>query len=288
MQFGQKGILWFTDTLSPIQLIELAQTTERLGYSALWYPEVFTYECFAMGGFLLNHTEKLTICSGIANIYARDPMATKQGQYSLSRMSEGRFVLGLGVSHLPLVQDARGHEYRRPVATMRNYLDALDRIQLQPALEHDAPVVLAALGPKMLELAGNRTQGAFPYNTIPEHTAQARQILGPDKCLIVDQKVLLTEDEAVARQVARQTMAFYLPLPNYRANWLRLGFTEDDLANGGSDRFLDAMIAWGDEKTLHARVQAHLDAGADQVCIQPLRADGQAVPDYNAMRALAD
>jgi probable F420-dependent oxidoreductase len=287
MKLGQKGVLWFTDGLSPAQLIELAQTTERLGYSALWYPEVFTYECFAMGGFLLHHTERLTICSGIANIYARDPTATKQGQYSLSRMSGGRFVLGLGVSHVPLVQDARGHEYRRPVATMRSYLDALDRVQLQPALEHDAPVILAALGPKMLELAGNRTQGAFPYNTTPEHTAQARQIIGPDKCLIVDQKVLLTEDAAVARQAARQTMAFYLPLTNYRANWFRLGFTEEDLADGGSDRFLDAMVAWGNEKTLHARVQAHLDAGSNQVCIQPLRADGQAVPDYDAMRALA-
>jgi probable F420-dependent oxidoreductase len=287
MQIGKTGVFWFTDTLSPRQLIELAQTTETLGYSALWYPEVFTYECFALGSFLLSHTENLTIGSGIANIYARDPMATKQGQYSLSRMSEGRFVLGLGVSHVGLVQDARGHEYRRPVATMGKYLDALDHISLQPALEHAAPTVLAALGPKMLELAGRRTQGAFPYNTTPEHTAQARGILGPDKWLIVEQKVLLTTDAGVARQVARQAMAFYLPLTNYRANWFRIGFTEEDLANGGSDRFLDAMVAWGDETTLRGRIQAHLDAGASHVCIQPLRADGQPTPDYEAMRVLA-
>jgi len=287
MNLGQTGIFWFTDTLSPKQLIELALQAEDLGYSALWYPEVFTYECFALGSFLLSHTTKLVIGSGIANIYARDPTASKQGQYSLARMSGGRFVLGLGVSHVPLVKDARGHDYRRPVATMRGYLDAMDQIHIQPALDERSPTILAALGPKMIELAGQRTSGAFPYNTTPEHTERARGILGPDKWLCVEQKVLFTKDTAKAREVARQAMAFYLPLTNYRANWLRIGFTEDDLANGGSDRFLDAMVAWGDEKAIRARIKAHIDAGASHVCIQPLRVDGQPVPDYDAMKTLA-
>jgi probable F420-dependent oxidoreductase len=287
MNLGQTGIFWFTDTLSPKQLIELALQAEDLGYSALWYPEVFTYECFALGSFLLSHTTKLVIGSGIANIYARDPTASKQGQYSLARMSGGRYVLGLGVSHVPLVKDARGHDYRRPVATMRGYLDAMDQIHIQPALDERSPTILAALGPKMIELAGQRTSGAFPYNTTPEHTERARGILGPDKWLCVEQKVLFTKDTAKAREVARQAMAFYLPLTNYRANWLRIGFTEDDLANGGSDRFLDAMVAWGDEKAIRARIKAHIDAGASHVCIQPLRVDGQPVPDYDAMKTLA-
>ena len=286
MNLGQTGIFWFTDTLSPKQLIELALQAEDLGYSALWYPEVFTYECFALGSFLLSHTTKLVIGSGIANIYARDPTASKQGQYSLARMSGGRFVLGLGVSHVPLVKDARGHDYRRPVATMRGYLDAMDQIHIQPALDERSPTILAALGPKMIEL-GQRTSGAFPYNTTPEHTERARGILGPDKWLCVEQKVLFTKDTAKAREVARQAMAFYLPLTNYRANWLRIGFTEDDLANGGSDRFLDAMVAWGDENAIRARIKAHIDAGASHVCIQPLRVDGQPVPDYDAMKTLA-
>jgi len=287
MELGQTGIFWFTDTLSPRQLVDLTNHTERLGYSALWYPEVFTYECFALGSFLLNHTTKLVIGSGIANIYARDPTAAKQGQYSLARMSGGRFVLGLGVSHIPLVEDARGHEYRKPIAAMRGYLDAMDRIVVQPPIDEESPTVLAALGPRMIELAGQRTSGAFPYNTTPEHTNRAREILGPDKWLCAEQKVLLTQDAGTARDVARQAMAFYLPLPNYRMHWLRIGFTEDDLANGGSNRFLDAMVAWGDEKAIRARLKDHLDAGASHVCIQPLRVDGQAVPDYDAMKALA-
>jgi probable F420-dependent oxidoreductase len=288
MELGRTGVFWFTDTLAPEQLIELAQRTERLGYAALWYPEVFTYECFALGSFLLTHTSTLIIGSGIANIYARDATATKQGQYSLTRMSGGRFVLGLGVSHVPLVQDARGHQYERPVATMRAYLDAMEKVgPIQPPLDTTPPTILAALGPQMTRLAGARTAGPFPYNVTPEHTAQARIAIGPEKWLCVEQKVVLTRDRSKAREVARQAMAFYLPLTNYRANWARLGFGEDDLEGGGSDRFLDAMVAWGDEKAIRQRIDAHFDAGASHVCMQPLHPDGQPLPDYKALAALA-
>src|SRR5207302_5044394 len=233
MDLGQKGVFWFTDALTSTQLVELAQRTEELGYAALWYPEALGYESFSLGSFLLSHTDKLIVASGIANIYARDAAATKQGQHTLATLSGGRFVLGLGVSHVPLVQDARGHQYRAPVATMRAYLDAMDKAAaIAPPLPEPPPTVLAALGPQMTALAAARTAGAFPYSVTPAHTARARAIVGPDKWLCVEQKVLLVTDPTRARQVARQTLAFYMPLSNYRNNWLRLGFSEEDLTDG--------------------------------------------------------
>ena len=242
MNLGQKGVFWFTDALNPAQLIELVQNTEQLGYSAFWYPEVLGYESFALGSFLLGHTKNLIIASGIANIYGRDATATKQGQHSLTKLYGGRFLLGLGVSHVPLVKDARGHQYRQPLSTMRAYLDSLDKaVAIAPTVDEPPPMVLAALGPRMTALAGARTDGAFPYNVTPEHTAQARAIIGPDKWLCVEQKVLLLTDPAKVGELARQAMAFYLPLTDYRANWQRLGFSDQDPAGGGSDRFLDAM-----------------------------------------------
>lgn len=288
MELGRKGVFCFVDTLTPAQLIELAQRSEQLGYTTLWYPEVLGFESFALGSFLLAHTDNLIIASGIANIYARDATTTKLGQHTLAKLSGGRFLLGLGVSHVPLVEDARGHQYRRPVAMMQAYLDAMDKAgAIAPWLDEPPPTVLAALGPRMTSLAGARTAGAFPYNVTPEHTERARAIVGPQKWLCVEQKVLLVTDPGKAREVARQAMAFYLPLANYRANWGRLGFSEDDLAGGGSDRFLDAMVAWGDETAIRRRIEAHFDAGASHVCVQPLHPDGQPLPDFNALSALA-
>ena len=288
MDLGQKGVFWFTDSLSRGQLVELAQRTEQLGYGALWYPEALSYESFSLGSFLLAHTKTLVIASGIANIYARDAAATKQGQHTLAKLFEGRFLLGLGVSHVPLVEDARGHQYRPPVATMRAYLDAMDKAAaIAPPLDEPPPTVLAALGPRMTVLAGQRSNGAFPYNVTPEHTARAREIIGPDKWLCVEQKVLLVADPGRAREIARQVMAFYLPLTNYRNNWKRVGLSDDDLDGGGSDRFLDAMVAWGSEAAVRNRVQAHLDAGASHVCIQPLHPNGEHLPDFNALEVIA-
>jgi probable F420-dependent oxidoreductase len=288
MELGKLGVFCFTDALTPAQLIELARHTERLGYAALWYPEVLSYESFALGSFLLHQTETLIIATGIANIYARDATAAKQGQHTLAKLSGGRFLLGLGVSHVPLVVDTRGHQYGQPVATMRAYLDAMDKAAaIAPPLEDSPPTVLAALGPRMTALAAARTAGAMPYNVTPEHTAQARALLGPDKWLCVEQKILFIQDPAKAREIARQTMAFYMPLPNYRNNWLRLGFSEEDLADGGSNRFLDAMVAWGEKSVIQQRIQAHFDAGASHVCIQALHPDGQPNPDFNALAAFA-
>jgi probable F420-dependent oxidoreductase len=288
MDIGQKCVFWFTDALTAAQLVELGQRTEELGYVALWYPEVLSYESFGLGGFLLAHTKKLIIASGISNIYARDATATKQGQHTLAKLYGGRFLLGLGVSHVPLVEDARGHQYRSPMATMRAYLDAMDKAaEIAPLLDEPPPTVLAALGPQMTALGGRRTNGVFPYNITPEHTARARAIIGPHKWLCVEQKVLLVTDAIKAREIGRQVMAFYLPLTNYRNNWKRLGFTDEDLAGGGSDRFLDAMVAWGSETAIRQRIQAHFDAGASHVCIQPLHPNGQPLPDYNALALFA-
>lgn len=288
MELGRKGVFWFTDTLAPAQLIELVRWTEQLGYSTLWYPEALSYESFGLGGFLLANTQRLIVASGIANIYARDATATKQGQHTLSKLYGERFLLGLGVSHTLLVEDLRGHQYRRPLATMRAYLDAMGKAAANaPPLDEPPPIILAALGPRMTALAGERADGAFPYNVTPEHTASARAIIGPNKWLCVEQKVLLVTDSVKARGVARQTMAFYLTLSNYRNNWKRLGFNDEDFAGGGSDRFLDAMVAWGNETVIRRRIQDHFDAGASHVCIQPLHPDGQPLPDFDAMALLA-
>jgi probable F420-dependent oxidoreductase len=229
MDLGQKGVFWFTDALTAAQLVELGQRTEELGYAALWYPEVLSYGSFGLGGFLLANTKKLIIASGISNIYARDATATKQGQHTLAKLYGGRFLLGLGVSHVPLVEDARGHQYRSPMATMRAYLDAMDKAaEIAPSLDEPPPTVLAALGPRMTALAGWRTAGAFPYNVTPEHTDRARTIIGPNKWLCVEQKVLLVNEPAKAREIARQVMAFYLPLTNYRNNWKRLDSSSEN------------------------------------------------------------
>ena len=288
MDLGRLGVWCFTDKLSPQELSELAQRTEELGYSALWYVEAVSYESIALGSFLLNETEKLIVAPGIANIYARDATATKQAQHSLAKFSGGRFLLGLGISHAFLVEDIRGHSYGKPVTTMRAYLDAMDKaVEVAPPVDEPPPTVLAALGPNMTKLAAERTAGALPYNVTPEHTAWAREVMGPGAWLCVEQKVLRVTEPTRAREVARQALAPYMGAPNYRNNWARLGFTDADLADGGSDRFLDAMVAWGDDATIQQRIQQHFDAGASHVCIQPLHPERQPWPDLDALAAFA-
>ncbi len=286
MKIGRHGVWVATNGLTKAQLVELAQGVERLNYDVLWYPESLAYESLSLGGFLLGQTTRLAVGSGIANIYARDGLTAMAGHNTLNSLHDDRFILGLGVSHVPLVTDRRGHQYGKPVATMRAYLEAM----ANAALDVQAParnVVLAALGPNMLALARDATEGALPYNVTPEHTAMAKEIVGPDAWLCVEQKICLTADAARARDVAAANMTRYMPLPNYRNNWLRQGFSEDELSGRGSDRFLDAMVAWGTEEEVRARIKAHFDAGATHVCIQPLDPDGKPTPDWNALQALA-
>ncbi len=285
MNIGKLGVWYFTDVLTATESATFAQTVESLGYGALWYPEAVGRNSLAHGAWLLSQTSKLVLATGIANIYGRDAQSMHAARQTLDEQSNGRFLLGLGVSHAPLVEALRGHNYSKPLTFMREYLEKMEQATYQaPAPTQTGELVLAALGPKMLELARDKTDGAHPYNVTPEHTARARKILGPDKKLYVEQKVCLETDPAKARAVAKATLAMYLPLPNYRNGWFGMGFTEADI-DGTSDRFLDAMVAWGDESAIADKIQAHLDAGADHVCIQPLGAENK--PEMNVVEAMA-
>jgi probable F420-dependent oxidoreductase len=284
-QVGRLGVWYPVDRLDGAGIRRLLRTVEDLGYSTFWYPEALGYESLSIAGFLLANTTRLIIGSSIANIYARDPFTARRGLRTLSSLYNDRFILGLGVSHAPMVERVRGHVYDKPVPTMRRYLDGLYE---DPSNAAEWPVVIAALGPLMLKLAAERTAGAVPYNVTPEHTREARAALGHDKLLVVEQKVCLETDVATARGLARRELHRYMTLTNYRNNWLRLGFTEADLADGGSDKFIDAMVLWGDAATIARGLRAHLEGGANQVCIQPVHAEGDMEARDRTLAALAD
>ena len=267
MNLGKLGVWYAADKLTPMQWRRFVQKVESLNYGTLWYSEARGFESMALGSFLLAQTKTICIGSSIANIYARDAYASRQGLHTLSAVSDNRFVLGLGVSHVPLVEKVRGHTYTKPLATMRTYLE---KLYSEADDSRTWPVVLAALGPRMLALSAELTRGAIPYNVTPEHTANAKSILGTDKWLAVEQKVCLEESPSEARALARRELERYLGLPNYRQCWHNLGFSETDLDNGGSDRFIDAMVVWGNEDKIQRRLDEHFDAGATHVCIQPV------------------
>jgi probable F420-dependent oxidoreductase len=285
MQLGRLGVWYSTDKLNGAQLAELARTVEKNGYGTLWYPESRGYESMSLAGYLLSRSSRLTVGSSIANIYARDPFTARRAMVSLNDLYGGRFILGLGVSHIPMVEGLRGHRYDKPLGAMRAYLDGVHKDLPEG---RKAPVLVAALGPKMLALSGEKARGAVPYNVTPQHTREAAKILGPDKVLAVEQKVTIETDPAKARALGRKELARYLVLPNYRNNWLRLGFTEAELANGGNDRFIDAMVLWGDAATIRKGLRAHFDAGATHVCLQPVHADGDFTARDRMLEALAD
>ncbi|GAA2329515.1 LLM class F420-dependent oxidoreductase [Streptomyces caniferus] len=250
---------------------EAAAEIEQLGYGALWFGESPGTESMSLAGLLLAATERITVATGIANIWVRDASAAHAAAQSLAEAYDGRFLLGLGASHAPLV-DARGHRYAKPLAAVRAYLDAMDEAPYDgPVADPPPGRVLAALGPKMLELARDHAAGAHPYFVTPEHTARAREILGTGPLLAPEQAVLLESDPATARSLAREHHThLYLQLPNYTGNLRRLGFGDEDFADGGSDRLVDAIVAWGDVDAIRRRVQEHHDAGADHVALQPL------------------
>jgi probable F420-dependent oxidoreductase len=288
MDFGRLGVWTWIDTMGAEEVTDFAARIEELGYSMLWVPEAVGRDPFSILGYLAARTSKLKLATGIANIYARDPMTMRAIQHTLAEASGGRFVLGLGVSHAPMVTGMRGHEYGKPVTTMRGYLESMEKaVYAGPRAAEEAPIVLAALRQNMLRLAAEKTAGAHPYFVPPEHTARAREILGEGPILAPEQKVLLETDASRAREVARGHMKTYLALPNYQNNLRWLGFGEEDLADGGSDRLVDAVVAWGDEKAIAERIRAHHDAGADHVCIQPFRPDGSQGPDLRILEALA-
>lgn len=251
-----------------------AREVEAMGYRVLWIPETgMSRDVFAHAGLLLAATQRLVIATGIANIWARDPVAMRNGERALAEAYPGRFVLGLGVSHAPVVKRRSEGTYEKPLENMRRYLEAMDKARYSaPEPAEPAPRVLAALGPKMLALAAERTSGAHPYFVPVSHTPIARKALGPDAFLAPEQAMVLETDPAKAREIARKHMAGYLRLDNYANSLRRLKWTDEDIA-GPSDALVDAIVAHGDVAQLVARVRAHLDAGADHVGVQVLNDD---------------
>jgi probable F420-dependent oxidoreductase len=256
---------------------EYARAIESLGFKVLWIPESLgSKEAFAHAGVLLAATKTLVVATGIANIWARDAVAMANGARALVDAYPDRFLLGLGVSHAPTVK-TRGQSYARPLEYMRRYVDAMDAAPYTgPKVE--APRVLAALGPQMLHLSAERSLGAHPYFVPVEHTAVARKELGAGPLLAVEQAVVLSEDAAAARATARRHMKRYLELDNYANNLGRLGWAETDLAEGGSDKLVDAIVAWGGTGAIKSRIEEHKKRGADHVCLQVLRVDPSGSP----------
>ena len=280
MELGRVGLWAYQHELLPSSAArEMAAEIEELGYGALWIPEAVGREAFVSSTNLLSGTERMVIATGIASIYARDALSANSAWQTVSEMFPDRFLLGLGVSHQVMVEGMRGHDYSRPLSAMRAYLDGMDS-GLFTSVTADVPPrrVLAALGPRMLELAASRTDGAHPYFIPPEHTAFARETMGEGPWLCPEQAAVLETDPVRAREIARGHMAMYLTLPNYTNNLRRFGFDDADLADGGSDRLVDAIVAWGDESAIAARVAEHHAAGADHVCVQVLPHEGVVVP----------
>ena len=286
-RLGRVGVWTFAfDALPAAAVREAIADIERMGYPAVWVPEGGTSrEVFAHLSLLLSATERITVCSGIANVTARHPEAMAGGARTLADAFGDRLVLGIGVGH-QYTAGRRGQDWTDPVGRMSSYLDQMDVAQMGPEPEVPVRRLLAALGPRMLRLAAERALGAHTYLVPVEHTARARETLGPEPVLAVEQTAIVSSDDPpAARGIARPWVAHYLELPNYANNWRRLGYG-DDLGDGGSDRFIDAAFAWGDVSSIAGRVREHLDAGADHVCVQVIsgRDDDVAVP---ALRALA-
>jgi probable F420-dependent oxidoreductase len=242
---------------------------DALGFGAAWFGEApANREALSHAALLLGGSDRIVIATGIASIWARDAAAAINGANTLNEAYPDRFLLGLGVSHAPAV-DLRGHRYERPVSAMRRYLEAIEAHPYDaPPPRRPSPIVIAALRRRMLDLARERTAGAHPYFVPPSHTARAREILGAGPLLAPEQAVVLESDPARARELGRRHMRVYLTLPNYVNNLRALGYEDPDFADGGSDRLVDAIVAWGDEAAIARRVREHLDAGADHVAVQ--------------------
>jgi probable F420-dependent oxidoreductase len=289
MNLTTPGVFAFLDGMSASETEQFAGTVEKLGYSALWLAEGAGRETFSHASYLLAVTQRLVLAAGIANVFMREPSTAIRAARTLAERFEGRFILGLGVS-AKAANTMRGLPWEKPYSYTREYLRKMKSIAYAaPSPRTDPPIVLAALLPKMLELAATETQGTHTYFVPPDHTARARAALGPNKWICAEQAVMLETDAVKARTAARAYMSMYLRLPgsSYRKNLLTLGFGEFDFAGEFSDRLVDAIVAWGDENKLRERVEAHYKGGATHVCVLPLRSDGIFRPDERVLEALA-
>lgn len=286
---GRYGIWTFQlDQVPSAEASDHVGELEDLGYGAVWVPEAVGREAFTSASLLLRGGSDIVVATGVAQIWARAPMSAAAAQKTLTEAYPDRFLLGLGVSHQPMVEGLLGRDYTRPYSAMVAYLEAMDRAMfaaVQPATPPRR--VLAALGPRMLSLAGERAEGALTYFVPPEHTVAARAALGPDALLAVEQAVVFETEPERAREIARSHTRIYTSLPNYTDNLRRVDPTlsDDDFADGGSDRLVDAIVAWGDVDAICARIAAHHAAGADHVCIQAI--DGTPAVPQTAWHDLA-
>ena len=286
-RLSELGVWAFLDDLPFSEVVDFTTRLDELGYGALWVPETTARDPFATLAALAGKVSKLTFATGIASIFNRHPVAMQCASLTLAEITDGRFIHGIGISHAPAVEGLRGLDYSKLLTQMRNYLAAMAQAPytaVEPAQR--PPRLLAALGPKMLALAASQADGAHPYFATPEHTARARDILGPDKLLAVEQKVVLTDDRAAGRAAAAYQAERYGRLPNYRNNWKRLGFTDEQI-DASHEAFLEAVVVWGDVDRIRGRIDEHLQAGADHVCIQALAPDAGRRPDMRALEALA-
>lgn len=279
IDIGRVGIWQGVLDRQPTSMVrEVVAELDEAGWPSLWIPETIGRDPFVAAAVMLEATTNLRVATGIASIWARDALSTSNASLTLNEAYDGRFLLGLGVSHHTLTEWVRKHDYSKPLTKMREYLERMDASKFSSVRPAEAPNrVLAALGPKMLALSAEMADGAHPYFVPVEHTAIAREAIGNDKMLAVEQMVVLETDATKAREIARQNMRIYLDLPNYANNLIRLGFSEGDVADA-SDNVVDAIVAWGTLDDVVSRVAAHHDAGANHVCVQVLIDDPKRVP----------
>jgi probable F420-dependent oxidoreductase len=286
MDISHPGVFLFLDAMQGSEIAGLARKVEGLGYSTMWIVEAAGRNSLSLAAWLLAKTDSLYVGTGVASIWARAASTMAASARAAAELSGGRFILGIGTNN-PAGAAMRGLAYGKPVTYMREYLATMKAAAYNaPRPPAEPPVLLAANNRKMLALAESNADGTLTYFVPPEHTAEARSIVGESKWVCAEQAVMLEADPAKARAAAREYMKFYLTLPAYQKNLAALGFNQADLANGGSDRLVDAIVAWGDETKLRARVEAHYKAGANHVCILPLNPAGGLAPDLRTLEAL--
>lgn len=280
------SIISYTDGLPVKELETFSRRIEEMQYDSLWVTEFTGRDPYTTAAHVLARTEKIKIATGIANIYAHDAVVAAQNRQTLAELSGGRFVLGLGVSHPPMAE-MHGLPWIPPYTKMRDYLDTMEATQVaSPAPAEPAPIWIAANGPKLLGLVGERLDGANTYLLPPAHTQMARELIGDGKRLNVVLPCCLCEDADKVRAFARQALSIYMPLPAYQKEWRNWGFEESDWLDGGSDRLIDMIVAWGDETAIRARIQDYENAGASHIAVSPYNADGRGIP-WNLLEALA-
>jgi probable F420-dependent oxidoreductase len=274
---GVGGVIVAADVMNPTELLEHVRYLEQIGYGSVWIPDMFGREIYVTAAHLLANTSRITVATGVAHVYGRDAIATAQAARTLSELSGGRFVLGLGVSHPPAAE-LRGLEWEPPIAKIRSYLREV-RTAMAGGLLHTpkdpppTPIVLAAHGPQMMLAAAELADGANTYMQPPAHTAEARAVLGPDRSLTVVLPCVSGTDAHAARAAGRRALHIYLPLPAYHRQWRAFGFDESDWTGRASDRLVDASVAWGDTDAIIRRVAEHIDAGATAVQVSAVSAD---------------